>query len=68
MVNAGTSPDAISFHVIPSLEPDSVYVAGSRSGASFAEVKASLYTTPPSVLIERPDGVLFFPLKFKYLV
>ena len=45
-----------------------IYVAGSRSGASLADVRPKPVTIPPPVLIVRPDGVLFAPSKFKYFV
>ena len=66
-VNGGTAPDEIIVKFVPSYEPSKVYVAGSRSGASLAEVRLMHWTTLRPTL-----GVTVKPVftlsKFRYFV
>ena len=64
--NSGTFPDAILVNVTPSsFDPDSTKFAGSRSGASLADVSAKPVTTPSVVVMVKP---VFTLSKFRYFV
>src|SRR5439155_18056341 len=66
VVNKGTLPLAMVVKVVPSSEPERMYDAGSRSGASLAEVRVR-----PLTMVEPAVGVTVKPVllmsKFRYL-
>src|SRR5512136_96483 len=65
--NVGTGPWAIMVKVAPSYEPSRVKEAGSRSGASLAEVRVRPWTTVSPTLGDTVKPVLSLS-KFRYFV